>query len=249
MKTFEEDLRRFARAIVKGGDIAPQIIGAYANYDAATAIEVYRNNYRGNLQDALAAAYSVVKKLVGDDFFRYMAEKYIGAHPSRCGDLNRYGASLAEFLAFFEPAKALAYLPDVARLEWACQLAWFAPDEPPFPLQALAQVPRERYPELILRTSGHLIGSEFPIAKIWQAHQADSDCDADVGCGGCIALVYRRDGAVRVDELSAAQACWLQCIRDGRTLGAATAATLEKYPDFDLQRALSAAQLTGFHLE
>lgn len=244
MNDFDDMLTDFARAIVTGSALTAAI--EPANYPADVALEVYRNNYRGNLQDALAGTYPVTRRLVGDDFFRFMARQYIGLHPSKSANLHRYGEKLADFLADFEPAQSLAYLPDVARLEWACQLACFAADEAQDFFASLARVPPERYPELVLHASCRIIRSDYPIAAIWHAHQADGDFDIDPGCGAVIALVSRRGDAVVVDELSEADAHWLQCIQQGQTLGVATAGTLEKHPGFDLQQALRVVGPTGF---
>jgi hypothetical protein len=247
MDELNKELAQFARSIVLGEAPSPQINEAYANYAVDTAVGVYRNNYRGNLHDALAGAYPVIVQLVGEDFFRYMARCYIGAHPSRSGNLYHYGDKLAEFVADFEPAQGLAYLADVARLEWACQLAYLAADEPQISLRMLAQIPPEQYPELILYTSCHLIRSAYPIASIWLAHQVDGDFQIDLNSGASIARVSRVDDVVRVDDLSQAQAHWLQGIQAKQTLADATAATLQIYPEFDLQTALLDAHLTGFY--
>src|SRR5262249_36772420 len=82
-------------------------------------LSVYRRNVLANQHDALAATYPVVRRLVGDAFFRESATRYALAHPSDSGDLHRFGAHLAAFLAAYAPARELSYLPDVARLEWA----------------------------------------------------------------------------------------------------------------------------------
>ena len=63
--------------------------------------------------------YPTVEQLVGAPFFRYAAHEFILAHPSKSGNLHDFGEDLPGFLAGFEPARALAYLPDCARLEWA----------------------------------------------------------------------------------------------------------------------------------
>jgi hypothetical protein len=255
MHNLHEELSQFARAIVGGEAISAQVIGAYPDYPADVAIGIYRNNYRGNLHDALTGAYPVIVQLVGDDFFRYLARSYIERHPSDSANLHHYGAGLACFLNDFGPARSLPYLPDMARLEWAGHVAYFAEDRTPFSLENLAQIPPQRYAELILHTACQLVRSAFPVAAIWQAHQpgaaADFHIDLDSGC--CIARVYRKQGVVQVGELSAPDADWLQRIQAGASLGAATAATLERYPEFDLQAALLALiadeALTGFSLE
>ena len=68
----------------------------------------------------------MIHQLVGEEFFRLLAKRFIEQHPSHSGNLHRYGSEMAEFLMHFENTQHLAYLPDVARLEWAYHLAYFA---------------------------------------------------------------------------------------------------------------------------
>jgi hypothetical protein len=233
-----EELAQFASGIVHGLAPSAQIDKTYANYAADIALDIYRNNYRGNLHDALAGAYPVVKQLVGDDFFRYLSRAYIGQYPSRSANLHHYGAELAGFIATFAPARELVYLPHVAALEWACHQAYFAEDGEVLDLNELAQVPPTAYADLILHLhpSCRLLHSGYPIAAIWHAHQpgASTDFNIDLGSGPCHALVSRANDVVSVTELTPANAAWLQRIQTGTALGEATAATTEGYPEFDL---------------
>jgi hypothetical protein len=257
MPALTEDLSGFARAIVLGREAPPQVDANYADYPADVAIEVYRNNYRGNLHDALAGAYPVVAQLVGDAFFRQVTRQYIGLHPSRSGNLHRYGAEMAGFIAGFAPARELPYLADVAALEWACHCAYFADDAATPDLGKLAQVPPGRYPELVLQLhpAVRLLHSRYPVAAIWHAHQpgAPEDFHIDLDSGPCNVLVVRLDDTVAVIELADADFAWLQAIHAGSPLGEATDAALARHPDFGLQAALQllVAQqaLSGFSLE
>jgi len=97
-------LNLLARTIVLGEKSLEQINGNHSNYPVDVAIEIYRNNYRGNLHDALAGAYPVIKQLVGDEFFRFLARKYIEKYPSRSANLHQYG----EELQFLLPAENYA---------------------------------------------------------------------------------------------------------------------------------------------
>lgn len=243
MPVLNDDLSGLARAIVSGEELSLQLESSYPNYSAAVAVEVYRNNYRGNLHDALAGAYPVMEQLVGKDFFRRMTRKFIEQHPSRSGNLHHYGAEMAGFAAAFEPAQELVYLPDVAALEWACHCAYFADDAGSLDIGKLAQVLPEQYSDLIMQIhpACHVLRSRYPVAAVWQAHQPDaaSDFHIDLDSGSCIAMVSRKDDIVLVSELTEADAEWLSGIQAGTTFGAATAATLERYPDFDLQAVLS----------
>ena len=237
-----DQLSHFAQTIVQGKEPKTQITNCYANYSLNTAIEVYRNNYRGNLHDALAGAYPVIKLLVGDDFFRMLALKFIEHNPSRSANLHHYGAELPDFVASFEPAQALAYLSDTATLEWACHCAYFANDAPLFNLAQLAQFAPDQHPYLVfdLHPATRIVRSLYPISAIWLAHQPDAEIDfqIDLNSGSCIALVCRRFNKVEVINLSEPEAYWLHQILTETPLGDSTMTTLEHYPDFNLQTTL-----------
>jgi hypothetical protein len=242
MPALSNNLADLARAIVLGHDLPPQTHAVCPNYHVATALAVYRNNYRGNLHDTLASAYPVIEQLVGKEFFRVLTKQFIGQYPSGSGNLHHYGAEMEAFVAVFEPAQGLVYLPDVAALEWACHRAYFADDVATLDIGKLAQIPPEQYPDLILyiHPPCHLVRSRYPISAIWHAHQtgAPRDFHIDVDSGSSNALVSRNDDVVLVSELPEADAAWLQSIQKETSLGDATTATLERYPSFDLQDAL-----------
>lgn len=233
-----EELGHFASGIVHGLAPAANINRTYSNYSADIALDIYRNNYRGNLHDALTGAYPVVKQLVGDEFFRYLSMKFIGQYPSRSVNLHHYGAELAGFIATFPSAKELPYLSDVAMLEWGCHQAYFAEDGQVLDLDELAQVQPEAYSDLVLHlhSSCHLLHSGYPIAAIWHAHQPGAPIDfrIDLDSGPCRVLVSRNNDVVAVAELTEANAVWLQRIQAGAALGEATEETMARYPDFDL---------------
>jgi hypothetical protein len=242
MSMLNDDLSDFARSIVRSEALSSRINADYRNYSVETAIEVYRNNYRGNLHDTLALVYPVIEQLVGKDFFRFMTRNFINQYQSRGGNLHYYGGDMASFIAAFEPAKELVYLPDVAALEWACHSAYFADDQATLDLGKLAQIPPEQYAELILHVhpACQVVSSRYPVAAIWHAHQpgAPGDFHIDLDRGPCNALVSRKEDSVRVVELSDADTAWLRSIQAGIALGAATDTTLELYSDFDLESTL-----------
>jgi len=242
MPALSDDLSDLACAIVHGDEPSSRMDAGYPHYSVAAAIGIYRNNYRGNLHDALAGAYPVIEQLVGREFFRYMTRQFIGQHPSRSGNLHHYGAEMADFVASFEPARGLPYLQDVAALEWACHRAYFADDAPVLDIVRLGQIPPGQYPDLTLHThpSCDLVLSRYPIVTIWQAHQpgASADFQIDLDSGASIAQVSRKDDVVIVNEISASDADWLHAIQHGATLGEATSATLQRHPDFNLQTVL-----------
>lgn len=211
-------------------------------FPAARHVQVYRHNIFANLTDALAAAYPVVRRLVGEGFFEYAADGYIRRHPPRSGNLHDFGAPFAEFLAAFAPARELAYLPDVARLEWTWQEAYHAADAAALALDELAAVTPERYLGLVfhLHPSVRLLASAYPILRIWRVNQPDDAGDATVNLadGGVRLLVVRRGLDVVIEPLGAGDDALLRAFAAGQTLEQAGAAALAREPDYDLPAAL-----------
>ena len=209
---------------------------------AARRIEIYRHNVFANLRGALKDIYPVVLAVVGETFFLHAAGQYVEAHPSRSGDLNRFGGEWAAFLGTYSHAAALPYLPDVARLEWAWHEAFHAADAPAFDLAGLAAIPGEEHAALRFRLhpTVRLIRSEFPILRIWEVNQpafrgemeVDWDAPAD-------ALLIRRDTTdgvtVLIERVPAAGFAFLGALKKNATLDAATGAALGIDAAFDLQ--------------
>jgi hypothetical protein len=174
-----------------------------------------------NLHDALAAAYPVVRRLVGEAFFHEVAERFTQAHPSHSGDLHRFGAGLAPFLETYPPARELAYLPDVARLEWEVAQAFHAADARRLDVRALDAV-SEAERELIrfrLQPAARLVASPHPILAIWEANQPGRDGTPERSVGSDRVLVYREGFTVRARALPALDWRFLESIARGGILG------------------------------
>lgn len=241
MHAWADTVEQFADAIRNGSDLAPHVANS-AGYPLMQGVEIYRNNFRGNLHDTLATAYPVIVELVGPDFFKWLARKFIEQYPSRSGNLHRYGSEMADFLAHLADVRHLPYLPDVAQLEWACHRAYYTEDAAPLDVDRLHQIVPEDYANLRwqLHPACALISSRYPIAVIWQAHQADASGDfrIDLADGGDNVLVTRNETGVQVTRISPDRLFWLQQLQHGATLGAACEITLSTHPEFDLTGAL-----------
>lgn len=187
-------------------------------------MNVYRRTRDALHADALAAAYPVVRRLVGGAFFDALAHRYALSHPSRSGDLHRFGAALPEFLAADSYAASLAYLPDVARLEWSVHEAEVAPDPVPFDFDALARVPPARHGDLrfTLQEGARMVRSAHPIVALWKANQ--EACDGTLqGSPGAQAALVLRDGAGVACRLLGTEAELLERLAAGAPLAQACA--------------------------
>jgi len=172
--------RRFARELFAGGE----------------RLRTHRETVLGSLADALEATHPVCLRLVGPDFFRALARRFAREVPSRSPDLNDFGAELGEYLERFEPARALPYLPDVARLEWALHRARHAGDAPPLDAAALAALPEGERAEFPFRLAPGttLVESPYPIDRIWEVNQPGWPGDGSVCLdAGAVHLVVARE--------------------------------------------------------
>lgn len=199
---------------------------------------VYRGNAFGNWAQALSSAYPIVRKIVGEDFFRGLARTYALAHPSTSGDLNEYGEQFVLFVGAFEHTRDLPYLPDVARMEWLAHRAYYAADGPGFDFPRIAL---SENPVLRLTAPCALLASEWPLERIWTVHQDDYEgmIDVDLRSGPDRILVHRPGWRVQVRSLTPGDYRFLSMIRERKTLGEALEAALAEDAALDVSLVLA----------
>jgi Putative DNA-binding domain len=207
MPTLREVQRAVARGIFSAdGDEARAHIAGDA-IAAAERFAVYRNNTAVTLIGALRLVYPVVDKLVGAEFFAGVARAFIARHPPRTACLNDYGAEFADFLTTFPAAAGLAYLPDVARLEWAVHGVLDAPDAAPLApatLGELGESARECV-RFVPHPAVRLVTVRTPADSVWRAVRDDDDAALAaivLALAPISLLVERRGDAIAVRRLA-----------------------------------------------
>jgi len=212
---------------------------------ADSRIGAYRNTVVANYRNALGATYRVVRELTGAPFFNAAVDAFVASHPSTSGDLNAYGGELSEFLASYPYGREIAYLADVARLEWALDEAHRAADasgSPEATLAALAAIPGPEvaHQRFALDPSCRFLQSPHPVLRIWQVHQpgAAGDGRVDLRAGGEQLMVRREAGTPVIERLPAGDHTFLSSLAAGADLAAALDAALTADATFDLGTAL-----------
>jgi hypothetical protein len=223
MQTLREIQRDVTRSILAPNDGAALAHIANNGVAAAERLNIYRNNVAIALVRALRLAYPVVDKLVGVDFFDGVARAFIGLHPPQTACLNDYGATFADFLGLFPRAAVLAYLPDVARLEWAVNVSLNAPDAPALDMAALADLAEGDHGRVrfVRHPAVRLLSVHYPADAIWRAVLADND-----GALGALTLnvelgwllVQRKSEGVAVHRLTQDEARWTSLLFSGAAL-------------------------------
>ena len=196
---------------------------------AASRIALYRGNLSGTWDKVLAAAFPVIRQLVGAEFFSALARAFGMAHPSDSPDLNRFGAHFAAFLARFEHVADLPYLPDMARLEWALHRTHYAPDAPALDSAALASLTPEQFEaaRFALHPAASLFASPWAVLALWQAHQGEGIAFPQELAAPCHAVLARPLWKAQVQPLSAAAFTALSALAGGAPIGAALDAAFE----------------------
>lgn len=229
----------FVAAVLDRDLPMPTFIEKAATPRADRAFEIYRNNFRVNLQEALRVTYPITAQLVGDEFFAAMINVFVTSRPPRSPVLIEYGAELPDFISRFEPAGTVPYLADVARLEAAWNDAYHAPESDTLPPSALQGLDADTLAaaEVTLHTSVGIVRSAFPVASIWESQRSPSP-DTGLSWEAEDALVVRPDAEVLVFVLKPGCAAFVMALKEGLSIADAANAVPEAFGDFDAGDAL-----------
>ena len=210
---------------------------------------IYRNNLQEGFTKTLALEFPVIQRLVGEDYFRQLALRFLGRHPSNSGDLHHIGTPFAAFLRGEFAGTTYEYFADVAALEWAWQECLVAEDDEALDPKALQAVPPHDYVRLqfALRKAVRLLESAFPIMRIWEVNQPGESVAEiiDLACGPEFVLVHRLAGCARITRLSAGEFALLSGLARAEPLAAALDAALLCEPHFDLAVSLQRSFTLG----
>ena len=231
----------------------PAVIASLADGVPADRLDIYRNTIFSGLTKALRLAYPAVERLVGADFFEGAADIFIRARLPRTAYLDQYGDAFPEFLQEFEPAAALPYLADVARLEWAVNGALHANDDTPFELAQLAAVGMEDQARISFhpRTSVRLLHTHHPADAIWRAvlNRDDETLAAlDPRTGPVFLLVERGEDGIDVYRLPEPEWRFLSALCAGQFLESSIKAARGIDAPPVLAAHLGAGRFAGFNV-
>lgn len=126
-------------------------VGPVRGFASDPAFAVYRNTVTKGWVDALEANFPAVVAVVGEQWFRAAATAYARRTPPSDPVLARYGDTFPTFLARFEPASEMPYLPHVATLDRLWSESACAEDGPFLQAADLAGVDAQQLAQAPLR--------------------------------------------------------------------------------------------------
>lgn len=223
------------------GFVAALLSASAPPADRVEPLAIYRNNFLSNLEAALGAVYPVVRRLVGERFFGALARQFIAACASTSADIEQYGAGFAQFVERDARTRKLAYLPDVARLEWLYHQAFHAAH---CSADAIAKVLGTQSQYGCLRFSLHpacrMLESAYPVAAIWRSNQPDRAADdlIELNDEKEYLLIRRPVFEVEIVSISHAEFVAFEHLARGEDLETAVDAANAIDPGFDIPRFL-----------
>ena len=185
---------------------APSAIKTVADFaidTGARGLKAYQTNGHMLAERTLRSAYPVVAQLLGNASFADLSRALWHSHPPTRGDLAQWGVDLPDFLQENSQLQDEAYLPDVARTEWALHGCATQADGA-VDLGTLALLTTEDPTALRLRLAPgcFVLRSRWPVASILGAHlepQRDgqlslSEVGVQIRAGVAHDIVVWRDG-------------------------------------------------------
>lgn len=236
---------RWGQALLDPDQDTPPGLLTWNGSDPAQRVAVYRNNVMVSLVDALSSTFAVTQQLVGEPFFRAMAQLYVRQHPPCSPMLSHYGNDFAGFVSEFPPAASVPYLADVSQLEFLRLQTLHAEDAQPQPIET-AQAwlnDSEMLTQAIctLAPGVQPFHSSHAAVSVWAAHQPDSGvCLENVDVKQAeSALIFRIEWSVMVLEVDADTVDFVRHLQEGYPLGDALHAVTNDNPAWNAVQALA----------
>jgi len=245
LRRFQE---HFSRALVDPAHLSDCGAGV-ARLVGQPGFAVYRNTVLKGCIDALVGNFPAVTRLVGDEWMRAAASVFARENLPSSPMLLEYGAPFPAFLATFEPAAGLPYLPDVARLDRFWTEAHRARDQQPVPPEAVSALAPDALAAAVLHPHPAARWAWFgtqPIFTIWARNRIEGCTDeSEIPWRGEGALVVRPVDEVQWLALSRGDVAFLDACSAGWTLADAAMAALEAEPGIDLSQTMARLLAAG----
>lgn len=209
----------------------------------------------GPYHQLMRQTFPVIRKMIGDAFFDQLTQEYMRRYPSQDDKMTEVGDRFPQFLLQLsidrKELDKLRFLPELARLEWLLQYAYFAEADDNFDLAQLADVPTNAFNQITFTLSHtlNLMFTDWPVFDIWCAYQDAKPQPIEVkdaGEGAQWLCIHREDGHPIIDVVPTHVALILGEMMRGHPLGelAKNCSDIDNY----LPQMVHLGWLNGFYL-
>jgi hypothetical protein len=186
--------------------------------DPHNGLKVYRGNLVFGLIGAMKETYIFTRVLLGENNFNFFCRDFLYQNPSHDSDLILYGKGFGEFLATRMEIAHLAFIPEMARLEWALERVFYAKPEPSLtgemPENRMESKPR-------FKNSVRLVQSAYKVHAAWLnfTEKGEAGFEGKMFKKEAESLVIWSDeGSPRVTLVNETFVVWMKEMIEGKTL-------------------------------
>ena len=213
--------RAFGAALVDGDTtaLAPWI--AARGIDPSARLRIYRHANLAIHVEALMSSFLAVTRLLGEDCFDGLATRHAAWVGSSSGNLQEYGADFPGFLALQPELAAVAWVAEVARLEWLRQeVALAAPGIDIDPVALMLALARSNDPRVHLQPHLRVCDTSVPALDLWR-FAMDQAPAAAPDTGSQHVLLWRTDEGIAMHAVEPALARFARALQEGDRMTAA----------------------------
>jgi hypothetical protein len=192
-------------------------------------LQIHHRQYETSLVTALLGKYPATVWLVGSPFVTEAARHYVRENPPHKPCIAEYGDGFPEFLSTRPDAARIPYLRDFAELEWHIGNVSIAADQPPIGAAEFLSVPADALPYIVLRLQSGLryLHASWPVDELMKLFLTDTAPDTLEFEPAEVWIEVRGSrGEIRMDRLGQAEFLFRKAVREGRSLGDASAEAL-----------------------
>lgn len=213
--------RAFGAALVEGdGDALAPWIDA-RGIDPAARLRIYRHANLAIHVEALTASFPAVVRLLGEDCFDGLATRHAAWIGSTSGNLQAYGADFPGFLAIQPELAGVAWVAEVARLEWLRQEAALAASGVEAdPVTLALALARDTNAFVHLQPHLRVFDANVPALDLWRFAMGLAPATTP-DAGSQHVLLWRSGGGIAMYAVAPALACFVRELQDGHRLAAA----------------------------
>lgn len=162
---------------VRSDSSCSTLLSVDGNLSEEDRLNIYRNTMRTAHTTALSESFNCCEKILGDRYFSKIANDYFYSNPATSQNLNLYGRTFPDFLQSWvrhhPETKDYEYLPDLAKLEYVYEQAYYCKDDPLFDFNSFSKLEEYEQQKITFQLSHSLtiLKSSYPIYEIWRVNQ------------------------------------------------------------------------------
>ena len=169
MKELTHLQEAFQDYLIHSNPSIQQAIVPTEKVSAETRLDIYHFAYRSRLIEALSSNYPMLHAYLGDEEFEKLAHAYLQQYPSTFRSIRWFGNQLPNFMQQHD--NALAYLIELAQVEWTMTEIFDAEDADTVSLDVMSHIPPDDWANMRLQmhSSMRLLTLEWNVVPLWQS--------------------------------------------------------------------------------